>query len=230
MMRDAIKLMYTRVSAISDRTENVYTSYITTVTTSLRGDLDTVLTLAATPDPTKPAAYNAQRLGAGIKALQERLTAKLNEVIKFNAGGLKDIETDFRDQLNLKPNKYEQHVLNRYASFKTDIEKRDYLAALVEQADGPSLAAIHDAGFAVTGMTKEQTGEYRDMLAAKHKPHLLAEREALEEARKGATDMIAAVANFANELADPSQYEEIERRAEASRKADAAARPQPPAV
>jgi len=219
-IKNQLRAQLSRVAASADRTENPYPQHMVVAVQSLSADVSALAALRASKDPSHTDDQHVILTHKQADRIREQLTAKTIAVMKAHQQGAADLASQIREACNLKPNtRYEAHVLSKFQSLKTHAEQSEYLLALANEGRTQALASLIDAGFEVTGWSPAQMGVYRDIVVSKLAPDLLNQQDILAEAFAGANAVLTNASNLVNEQADPLEIRDIERRADAARKA-----------
>lgn len=126
------------------------------------------------------AEMRAIRIDKGVKLFAKKIDSLSYQISQGYMRGTIALDEAARDTLNLVPNQWAQSVVNTVAQAKEG-DRLGILGQIVENGDGPSLAALQAAPEFVTGIDKKRLAEFKGLLEEKHAPEVAAARRQFNE-------------------------------------------------
>ncbi|AKM09711.1 hypothetical protein AB433_06525 [Croceicoccus naphthovorans] len=178
----------------------------------LRDSAATLDDLRKTRSPYDTPSAHVMKIGKASKKFDSEITAMIQRATDLYRAGTRDIEARIAAKVNLKQNEYAQEVRARF--FGMDGKARAaFIKDMVDNNDGPLLAAIVEASPTLSGITAEQSAAYKKMILSRHAGAEIDEQARLDEVLDAVSTASRSAGNFAKGLTDPRQLARIEREA-----------------
>jgi peptidoglycan hydrolase-like protein with peptidoglycan-binding domain len=177
--------------------------------------------LHATANPNDTAAKHfvkVQLAAEKLKAEFERTNDRIHKIV-LDAERVNDAA--IRQKVNHAPDERFGQELRAAIKAMTQPEKVNFLSALVEKNDGPTLFAITSAPEILTGLSPELAKRFNEQILRKHAPAEFAQIAGLAEARLTAVDAMSFARETAIEYSDPVRLAQIEKAEQAANDAQA---------
>lgn len=138
--------------------------------------------LRANPHPEHPAARHARVVREAVDALDNSWATRADGARAALKGRLRAVEADLAKAANLNPvDKFTNAILGTFAGLQPG-ERGKALSDLIDQQDGPTLAALLAAPSLVTNITPDQRENLKLQLFLKANPSGVALRDQLTKA------------------------------------------------
>lgn len=147
-----------------------------------REEFASTIEVRANPHPEHTPAQHDNAIKRAVDVFFQRTGSSWDEAKATAKAELKRVETDLETQANLKevPAHYSS-IVGTFQQFPAE-QKMAALDKLVEQQDGPTLAAILNAPLLVTGLEPSQRDAMKAKMLLKVNPQGVALRDALRNA------------------------------------------------
>ena len=138
--------------------------------------------LRANPHPEHPAARHARVVREAVDAFDNSWATRADGARAALKGRLRTVEVDLAKAANLNPvDKFTNAILGTFAGLQPG-ERGKALSDLIEQQDGPTLAALLAAPPLVTGISEAQRDNLKLQMFLKVNPAGVALRDQLAKA------------------------------------------------
>lgn len=175
--------------------------------------------LAETRDPTRTPEAHEKRVAQAAKELErdiERVTDQANE---HHRRAHLQIEEMLEKKVNLVPNEYASEFRAIFRGMETQ-ERLSLIQELVDNNDGPQLAAILKAPKVLTGLTGEQQAQFQQMLYNRHAGEEVKARDTLHNTFSSTLSAVQQARRTSMALTDSQKLARIEAGERAANEAE----------
>jgi hypothetical protein len=174
----------------------------------------------ASRNPLDTEARHMKKVADAARKFDREVTAAINRAGEITREGTADAQRRIDEKINLKPDADAKEIREVFRAMKRE-DKLAYLSNLIDEKNGPELAAIIRAKPSLTGLTAAEHADFEAAVTSRHASAELEEQEKLQEAFNDAIMAFTTAGKFAGKLNDPLKIAEIERREAAAIEAGA---------
>jgi hypothetical protein len=172
--------------------------------------LDSLIALHATRNPTETEGTHGKRVADAATKLSGMIASSRERLHEITREGLAEIDARIGAKVKLVPDNYAAEIRAQFRTLDSS-QRVALLAELVENNNGPVLAALVQPPRILTGLTDEMRQRYTEAIISKHAPEEAAARDATMAAFSNSLTALDTAMTGAKSFTDPAKLAAIER-------------------